>query len=756
MIQNQIRFLPLYFLLPLWLLHLSAAGQENVYLRTDRDIYIAGEDIFISANCLYSGTADSSELSKIVYTELINNDKTPVQQTIIKLNQGMGTACVTIPDSLQTANYTLRGYTRWMRNYKSDFFFQKNISIINPFAADPFPTKSTAYQKDTLIFYAEADSILVHQENKIIIQALDKYGNPKKIKGYLLSPLQDTLHHVTTSEKGLYTLTFNPSTAGNYIFHYKADHITRAIPLPAINNSGTNLVLKNTSGSQVKFLIQNNNSALHQKKGQLHLTTAKGDILRKYPVSINDGLIISIDKKDLAKGFLCARLLNQKNDVLSARYFSAFSWPENPIQISLDKNSYSYREKVTASISKPSNLSQITVSVVKKALLNQYYIPFTGHPNNYPTKTFNQYLAGSYGLNDLLCCFTPYYQVFDDQPSIAYLPEPEAQIISGTIINPTTLEPIKNEVWISSIVDTIAQIDIFKSDSLGEFHFISNHYGIKDLVIQPIATNNHTHYHINTNPVFSNRYHTIAPSPLFLSKAKAIELNSAIQNVQIDRSYQADKLYSIQTLSVPKKQSFYGEPNTSTTLSRYIDLYSTEEVIREIIPTVGVRMQKNNYKLVVSEETTYYQTQGEIFSMVDGTWIKDAKRILNINPKELRKTEVINLNYYYQGYKLGRMVHFFTTKGDLSALDFDSDIFRQSYPFCTPPVQLTNPNYSVDSILTSSIPDFRNLLYYQNNLSNDTFNFYTADESTSYFIVLEGINQDGIMEQTITEFDVKP
>ena len=72
-------------------------------------------------------------LSKVAYVELIDELGTPVFQTKISLQKGSGHGDLFIPSTFSSGNYTLIVYTRWMRNFTKDSFFQNQITIINPF-----------------------------------------------------------------------------------------------------------------------------------------------------------------------------------------------------------------------------------------------------------------------------------------------------------------------------------------------------------------------------------------------------------------------------------------------------------------------------------------------------------------------------------------------------------------------------------------------------------------------------------------------
>ena len=63
---------------------------EEIYVHTDRQEYIAGEDVWFSVYLIDRQTAKPSGSSKIAYFEILNAENRPVVQKRISLNQGSG------------------------------------------------------------------------------------------------------------------------------------------------------------------------------------------------------------------------------------------------------------------------------------------------------------------------------------------------------------------------------------------------------------------------------------------------------------------------------------------------------------------------------------------------------------------------------------------------------------------------------------------------------------------------------------------
>ncbi|TAL61808.1 MAG: hypothetical protein EPN88_14325, partial [Bacteroidetes bacterium] len=106
---------------------------EKLYLRTDRDIYITGEEVWFKVYKINGLTHAPCDISKVVYVELLDKNNFPLKQLKIKTDGNSGASGFFLPDNLSSGNYLIRTYTNWMKNYPVDLFFYKEISVINPF-----------------------------------------------------------------------------------------------------------------------------------------------------------------------------------------------------------------------------------------------------------------------------------------------------------------------------------------------------------------------------------------------------------------------------------------------------------------------------------------------------------------------------------------------------------------------------------------------------------------------------------------------
>lgn len=104
---------------------------ERIYIATDRDVYIAGETMWLSIYCLdINNSSRLSQISSIAYLELHNNNSL-VLTAKVAIIEGRGSGHIELPPNLPTGNYKIVSYTRQMQNEQKPLLFEKNISIYN-------------------------------------------------------------------------------------------------------------------------------------------------------------------------------------------------------------------------------------------------------------------------------------------------------------------------------------------------------------------------------------------------------------------------------------------------------------------------------------------------------------------------------------------------------------------------------------------------------------------------------------------------
>lgn len=106
------------------------SGQERVYVSTDKDVYLVGEDIWYSVHCIDDESGSYSNLSDVAYLQFVSNDG--VESTAkAALIGGRGCGRFRIPMTLPTGNYSIVSYTKCDGGDAQGEFNGKVISVFN-------------------------------------------------------------------------------------------------------------------------------------------------------------------------------------------------------------------------------------------------------------------------------------------------------------------------------------------------------------------------------------------------------------------------------------------------------------------------------------------------------------------------------------------------------------------------------------------------------------------------------------------------
>jgi hypothetical protein len=117
---------------------LGILAQERISLVTDRDIYFAGDMVWLSAAI----TAEEG-LSRILLVELVDGAASYAKAKL-PIEKGRASGAMRIPEGLAGKNYQIRVYTNWQRNFPPEFYCTHQLTILNP--ATPLPNPMQAWQ----------------------------------------------------------------------------------------------------------------------------------------------------------------------------------------------------------------------------------------------------------------------------------------------------------------------------------------------------------------------------------------------------------------------------------------------------------------------------------------------------------------------------------------------------------------------------------------------------------------------------------
>lgn len=156
--------------------------QERVYLHFDNTSYYKGEHIWYKAYVVNDETLKASDMSQILYVELVNALGYPVETQKLMLRNGQTSGSFLLKDSLNAGFYEVRAYTTWMLNFAqgNGHGWQRMQSVQG---RDYFAERFLHYLKGNAGIFSRVfpvyDKVENHQYDKKQMPAMVKLNNVK-------------------------------------------------------------------------------------------------------------------------------------------------------------------------------------------------------------------------------------------------------------------------------------------------------------------------------------------------------------------------------------------------------------------------------------------------------------------------------------------------------------------------------------------------------------------------------------------------
>jgi len=244
---------------------------QKVYLHTDKATYMAGETMWIKAYLMDAARLLPDTVSKEIYVEFLDINNQPVNNLILKNRQGFSNGSILLKDSLLEGNYQLRAYTNWMRNFDSDYFFSKTITIKNPnyenFITRPklkelrrFNRILRRKDKENIVtFFPEGGMLVAGLPCNVAFKAETNFGNALNIKGVLVDNKGKQINLFQSVHEGLGNFRFTPQPG--MIYHAKVTYEngkTKNYPLPHALPKGIVMSIDPFNENDIKVYVQSN------------------------------------------------------------------------------------------------------------------------------------------------------------------------------------------------------------------------------------------------------------------------------------------------------------------------------------------------------------------------------------------------------------------------------------------------------------------------------------------------------------------
>lgn len=756
----------------------STTFHEKIFIHTDKDFYLAGEILWLKAYVTAAATGKQSNLSKVLYVELIDDAKKPALQTKIAVNNGAGNGSVFLPVSLKSGNYILRSYTSWMMNSDPEFFFEKRISILNSLAPDF--SETTAKIDYDVQFFPEGGNLLAAVENRIAFRVTDQTGAGNKFRGTLVNNQNDTVARFNPHRYGIGNFFFTPVAGQTYraVIHIQGENRPIVRNFIPVQTSGYGMRVQKAASGQLAVRIY----ADQVKVGPVYLFVHDRE---KVTVSeravLSDGSVsFMIDQAKLNEGISHLTVFDGNLRPVAERLY--FKRPQKTlaVKVAADKTEYESRSRVSLDISTldkslPSR-TDLSVAVYKTDDLTE-----TRSADIFSYQWLTSELKGNVedpeyylqnanpetdqGIDNLMLShgwrrFQWNDVIAGKDQTISFIPEFEGHIINGKITDKRTGQPAKGIMTFLSVPSKRTQIYASRSDDAGKIRFYTKQLlGPGEIVVQTNLMTDSV-YTIEIDNPFS-----ILPSRSPIPAFKAPSVSQAMVeehhiSTQVQNAFVADKLTTFTALAV-NEPPFYGKAEHFYKLDDFVRFKTTEEVLREYVPSVVIFRQRNNFNVVVDKKTVAGPVGSVPLLILDGVPIFDrGNKIIAYDQAKLERLEVSTKNSFLGDTSFNSIINFSSFKGNLDAFELDPRDYVRDYEGLQLERQFFSPVYETSTQKSSRLPDLRQLLFWSPDArtgSNGKRNlyFYTSDEPGKYVIVVQGLSENGNPGSSVSGFIVK-
>ena len=334
-------------------------GPEKIYIQTDKPYYAIGDNIWLSAYLLNGITHKSSLTSNVVYVELINAKDSIVDKKQLLVTDINTAGDFKIRNNWQPGTYTLRAYTNYMRNDSPDYFFSKEIPVVNVTPNSTVATRkistNTSTNTDAVInkipdigFYPESGYLVNNIPSKTAIKVKGTFKD-SKIKGVIKNSKNEIVTTFETYKFGLGIINFVPKHNENYYASIKINNKDVKYPFPKVLPEGYNLEVAN-HGNQIHVKVASSRSK--SLKNTLLIAHQRGKLVYEHLQTIDTtSYKIKIDTKFLTDGITNFTLFDNEGKPICERLvFTENSENNVSIDVVLNKTQPTTRDKVSLSI----------------------------------------------------------------------------------------------------------------------------------------------------------------------------------------------------------------------------------------------------------------------------------------------------------------------------------------------------------------------------------------------------------------------
>ncbi|MBQ6964649.1 MAG: hypothetical protein IJP82_03030 [Bacteroidaceae bacterium] len=384
--------------------------QEKVYLHLDNTGYFKGETIWLKAYVTRVDTQLATDLSRVLYVELLNPSGDVVERRKLHIENGMAHGDIKVDSIMVTGFYEIRAFTRYMTNWGTNACFSRVIPIFkapelegdysNP-VIDKISYRhrlnderlganedgnrnivdlSTLGEKDKkakaekgkvkVHFYPEGGHSVKGLPTRIAFTVTDAEGMPMKTEVSASDAKGVVLITTQTDADGRGVFELSSADAATQLVVEQAEGGEKSFPLPTAEDEGCTMLVDVMDADLLHADVSVSSSLQGRKLGYVLMNS--GNIVRCDTLTAQPHQRISFERVRLPEGVNQLTLFGSDGRILAERQFFIYptSQQDNDVKVTPAAGSIKPCGKVAFTLKTAPNASLSFSAVDAKGYLN--------------------------------------------------------------------------------------------------------------------------------------------------------------------------------------------------------------------------------------------------------------------------------------------------------------------------------------------------------------------------------------------------
>lgn len=335
------------------------------------------------------------------------------------------------------------------------------------------------------------------------------------------------------------------------------------------------------------------------------------------------------------------------------------------------------------------------------------------------------------------------------------LTENKGMILSGTIIDKKSQNPVSGVTVFLTIPDSVPGFQYYKTNSDGRYYFLlDNYFGPVQAIIQCWGTSPAKPLKITLD----DHSFDAAQLPAFIPEPVSEEfktiITGTIDAVTFQKVFGQEKLLA---RTIPKRKPdsypYYGKSTITVDPQLFVDLPNFNEISKELLNGVKFRNYNNEPKMQVYNSGMRNFFNEKPLILIDGIPISDLNVIKDMGTTDIDRIDVCMNERYYGDLRFSGVVAIYSTKGDYSKIPESDQLIRLKAETMQPLAKIAVPE-----IAEANIPDLRQLIYWNPSTAPDKsipVGCTTSSIAGTFKLVVRGRLKDGTFFFSEKQFEVK-